>query len=93
LLYRSRLVPRVIPALGLIGAPLLICTVIATLFGGFKLGSPELAALPVAAWEFSLGVWLIVKGFQPCPITAEIAAEAGGLYRMPERQPAQTPTR
>jgi hypothetical protein len=70
LMYRSRLVPRVIPALGLIGAPLLICTVIATLFGGLKLGSPELAALPVGAWELSLGLWLVVKGFKPSPITA-----------------------
>jgi len=76
LLYRSRLVPRIIPALGLIGAPLLICTVIATLFGGFKLGSPELAALPVAAWELSLGAWLVVKGFKPSPITpAPITAD------------------
>ena len=76
LLYRSRLVPRVIPVLGLIGAPLLICTVIATLFGGLKLGSPELAALPVAAWELSLGVWLVVKGFKPSPIIpAPIAAD------------------
>jgi Domain of unknown function (DUF4386) len=74
LLYRSRLVPRVIPALGLIGAPFLICTVIATLFGGFKLGSPELAALPVAAWELSLGLWLVIKGFKPCPITTGMTA-------------------
>ena len=74
LLYRSRLVPRIIPVVGLIGAPLLICTVIATLFGGIKLGSPELAALPVAAWELSLGVWLVVKGFRPCPITAGMTA-------------------
>jgi hypothetical protein len=74
LLYRSRLVPRVIPVLGLIGAPLLICTVIATLFGGIKLGSPELAALPIAAWELSLGVWLVIKGFTPCPITAGMTA-------------------
>src|SRR5579872_7440491 len=73
-MYRSRLVPRVIPAMGLIGAPFLICTVIATLFGAMKLGSPELAAVPVAAWEFSLGVWLVVKGFKPSPITAEIDA-------------------
>ena len=33
LMYRSRLVPRIIPVLGLIGAPLLIAAVIATLFG------------------------------------------------------------
>src|SRR5271154_5367795 len=74
LLYRSRLVPRIIPVLGLIRGPLLICTVIATLFGGLKLGSPELAALPVAAWELSLGLWLVVKGFKPCPITAGMTA-------------------
>jgi hypothetical protein len=74
LMYRSRLVPRVIPLIGLIGAPLLICTVIATLLGGLKLGSPELAALPVAAWELSLGVWLIVKGFRSSPVTAAMAA-------------------
>ena len=33
-MYRSRLVPRIIPIVGLIGAPLLIAAVIATLFGG-----------------------------------------------------------
>jgi len=82
LLYRSRLVPRIIPAVGLIGAPLLICTVIATLFGGLKLGSPELAALPVAAWELSLGVWLVAKGFRPVPITTGMtAADSMPAYR------------
>ena len=72
LMYRSRLVPRVIPVMGLIGGPLLIIAVIATLFRGTghipSLAS--LAALPVAAWELSLGVWLVVKGFSPSPITA-----------------------
>jgi hypothetical protein len=76
LMYRSRLVPRVIPVIGLIGAPLLICTVIATLFGTLKLGSPELAALPVAAWELSLGVWLIVKGFRSSPLTAAMTTNS-----------------
>ena len=73
-MYRSRLVPRIIPLVGLIGAPFLICTFIVTLFGGMKLGSPQLAAVPVAAWELSLGVWLVVKGFRPSPITAAIDA-------------------
>ena len=76
LLYRSRLVPRVIPVVGLIGAPLLIIAVIATLFRG-SVPPPSwavLAALPVAAWELSLGVWLVVKGFKPSPITAGMAA-------------------
>ena len=76
LMYRSRLVPRVIPMIGLIGAPLLIASVFATLFGGIAQYSSlaALAALPVAAWEFSLGVWLVVKGFKPSPITTGIAA-------------------
>jgi Domain of unknown function (DUF4386) len=78
-LYRSRLVPRIIPVIGLIGAPFLICTVIATLFGAMKLGSPEFAAFPVAAWELSLGLWLTVKGFRPSPITA--AMDAAGTPR------------
>jgi hypothetical protein len=72
LMYRSRLVPRIIPVLGLIGGPLLIIAVFATLFGGGETlhGLAVLPVLPVAAWEFSLGVWLVVKGFKPSPITA-----------------------
>ncbi len=71
LLYRSRLVPRVIPGLGLIGAPLLLASVIAVLFGVIDRLSPlaAIAALPIALWEFSLGCWLIVKGFRRTPIT------------------------
>jgi hypothetical protein len=77
LMYRSRLVPRIIPIVGLIGAPLLIAAVIATLFGGgigHVSAFQAIATLPVAAWEFSLGVWLVVKGFNPAPITAEVTA-------------------
>src|ERR1700753_1241288 len=72
LMYRSRLVPRVIPVVGLIGAPLLIVGVIVTLSAGTGHISAfqAVATLPVAAWEFSLGVWLVVKGFRPSPITA-----------------------
>jgi Domain of unknown function (DUF4386) len=82
LMYRSRLVPRVIPVVGLIGAPLLIASVIATLFGGIKLGSPLFAALPVAAWELSLGGWLVAKGFRPSPIAAGMdAASTPPAYR------------
>src|SRR5712691_9034577 len=77
LMYRSRLVPRVIPVLGLIGGPLLMTAVIATLLGG-SIGHVSafaaIATLPVAAWEFSLGVWLVVKGFKPAPITAGMEA-------------------
>ncbi len=77
LMYRSRLVPRVIPVLGLIGAPLLLTAVIATLFSG-SIGHVSafaaIATLPVAAWELSLGLWLVIKGFKPSPITAGMEA-------------------
>jgi Domain of unknown function (DUF4386) len=68
------LVPRIIPVVGLIGGPLLIIAVFATLFGGGGGGQAlhglaVLSVLPVAAWELSLGVWLVVKGFNPSPIT------------------------
>jgi hypothetical protein len=59
--------------LGVIGAPLLFAADIAVLFGLIGIHSPlaGLAALPIALWEFSLGVWLVVKGFNPSPITAD----------------------
>ena len=69
LLYRSRLVPRALPTLGLIGAPLLLASVIGVLFGAFSaISAPALLlAIPIAVWEFSLGVYLVVKGFRPSP--------------------------
>jgi hypothetical protein len=72
LLYQSRLVPRVLPLLGFIGAPLLVASDVAVLFGLVERVSalPAIATLPIALWEFSLGVYLVVKGFRPSPITA-----------------------
>src|SRR6478672_13754144 len=74
LLYRSRLVPRLIPTLGLIGAPLLLAASIAIFFGAPSTALVVVA--PVALWEFSLGVYLVVKGFKPCAITAGMTKEA-----------------
>jgi hypothetical protein len=67
LLYRSRLVPRVIPAIGLFGAPLLLAAFLATYFGVIEQVSSigGLATLPIGAWELTIGVWMVVKGFKP----------------------------
>ena len=35
--------------------------------------------VPVAAWEFSLGGWLVVKGFRPSPIIAALDAAGATL--------------
>ena len=53
--------------MGLIGAPLLLAADLAVFFGVLDRMAPinALAALPVAVWEFSLGVYLTVKGFRP----------------------------
>jgi hypothetical protein len=81
LMYRSRLVPRVLPLMGLIGGPLLIIAVFATLLGQHSTlgGIAALPVIPVAAWEFSLGLWLTFKGFRPSPITAEVTAASAPL--------------
>ncbi len=79
LLYQSRLVPRVLPLLGLIGVPLLLAGDIGTLlnFWGPVSSVSALLALPVALFEFSLGVYLTVKGFNPSPILSSDTRDAG----------------
>jgi hypothetical protein len=76
LLYRSGLVPRVLPVLGMVGAPLLIASNVGTVLGLWGPVSvlTAIAVLPIALWELSLGVYLIVKGFRPSPITAGLLA-------------------
>lgn len=66
ILYTSRLVPRWMPVLGLIGAPLLLASSTATLFGAFEqVTVPSmLLALPIATWELSVGIYMAVKGFR-----------------------------
>jgi len=72
LLYQSRLVPRWLPLLGFTGMTLLVAGDGAVLFGviGQHASTTGLFAIPIAVWEFSLGVYLVVKGFRPSAITA-----------------------
>ena len=64
-LLQGRLVPRVIPLVGLVGAPLLTVSACGTLFGWFDQVSVwgAVGALPIALWELALGLWL---GLQAC---------------------------
>jgi hypothetical protein len=73
LFYQSRLVPRVLSLIGLFGGFLLIAGDIAVLFGLIEQHAPltALAAVPVALFEFSLGLWLLIKGFNPSEITSD----------------------
>lgn len=71
-MYKSRLIPRIIPTVGLIGAPVLFAVNLATFFGHNEQtsGLTALATLPIAFWELGVGFWLTFKGFRPSPVTA-----------------------
>jgi hypothetical protein len=73
LMYRSRLVPRGMAVLGLVGGPLIVLSGGAVLMGVIDADSvwKLVAAGPEFFWELSLGVYLVVKGFKPSPITTE----------------------
>ncbi|MGH2345401.1 MAG: DUF4386 domain-containing protein [Chloroflexota bacterium] len=72
LMYKSGLMPRGLALLGLIGGPLVMASGIAVLFGVFKAGSAgqAVATIPEILWELSVGIYLMVKGFKPSPITS-----------------------
>jgi hypothetical protein len=78
-LYRARLVPRAIPALGMVGSPLLIAFVIGTMLGVTGPGTlfQGIAVAPFFIWELVIGCWMVVKGFDPAsPILAGRQARA-----------------
>jgi hypothetical protein len=73
LMYRSGLVPRGMAMLGLIGGPLIIASGVAVLLGVIEAGGvwQSIATIPEFFWELSLGIWLIVRGFNPSVIASE----------------------
>jgi hypothetical protein len=70
LMWRSRLLPRPMVMIGLIGGPLALLAGIGVLLGAWDItsGLPVALTAPEAIWEFSLSVWLLAKGFRPSPI-------------------------
>lgn len=65
LLFKSRLVPRVLSSIGIVGGVALLTGYLAVMFGLIGQHAPlaGLSSIGVALFEFLLGVWLIVKGF------------------------------
>jgi hypothetical protein len=69
LMYTSRLVPRGMSVLGLIGGPLIIVSGVAILLGVIEADSVwQVAVIPEFIWELLLGIWPIVRGFNPSAI-------------------------
>jgi hypothetical protein len=66
LLYQTRLVSRILPIIGIIGAFTLVAGDVAVLYGVYDQRAPiaGLSAVPIALWEFSLGIYLVANGFK-----------------------------
>jgi len=93
LMYRSALVPRGLAMLGLIAGPVLLARFVGILFGVFEptsvLGS--LTVVPEFIWELALGIWLIVKGFNPSAVASLPTDPDDGVMTGVE-QPAVVPS-
>jgi hypothetical protein len=85
LMLRSGLMPRNMALLGVIGGPLALVGLTFVLFGQWEQDAPTqiLFTLPEIAWELSLSIYLIVKGFRPSPITAAVRGGAGQVSATP----------
>jgi hypothetical protein len=70
LMYTSALVPRGMAVLGLIAGPLIIASGVGVLLGVIEAGGvvQGIATIPEFFWELSLGIWPIVRGFNPSAI-------------------------
>lgn len=72
LLYKSRLVPRALSMIGIVGGPVLLIGYLAVMFNlvGQHDSLAGLSSVFVALFELSLGIWLVFKGFNPKAVAA-----------------------
>ena len=80
--YKSKLVPRFIPILGMTGATLVFICALLVMFGVIEQVSVwgAILALPVAANEMILAVWLIVKGFNESALASMSAKKSVNIF-------------
>ena len=77
LMLRTGLVPRPIAVLGLVGGSLITVSSVAVMFDVYEQTSVigYLMALPVFAWEVSVALWMVVKGFRPATAPGDEARQ------------------
>jgi hypothetical protein len=63
--YRTALVPRILAVWGLVGYAIIFCGMVSEVMGS---GLGLVSSIPGGLWEVFIGVWLIVKGFNPSAI-------------------------
>ena len=74
--YKSKLVPRILAVWGLVGYAVILCGSVVEVLG-FNLLT--IHAIPGGLWEMFIGVWLIVKGFNPSGFASEAANPDDGV--------------
>ncbi len=72
-LYRAKLVPRWLAVWGLVGYAIIFCGMVSAVMGS---GLGDVSSIPGGLWEVFIGVWLIVKGFNPSATASESATTA-----------------
>jgi hypothetical protein len=87
-LYRAKLVPRILAVWGLVEYAIILCGSVLEVLG-FNLLT--IHAIPGGLWEMFIGVWLIVKGFNPSAFGSEPANPDDGELTGVE-QPAGVPS-
>jgi hypothetical protein len=68
-LFQSQLIPRWLSGFGIVAIILMMAACVLALFSGNRITSYIPLAAPIFVQEMVLGVWLIVKGFNP-PVSA-----------------------
>jgi hypothetical protein len=87
-LYRAKLVPRILAVWGLVGYAIILCGSLLEVLG-FNLLT--IHAIPGGLWELFIGVWLIVKGFNPSAFASESTDPDDGVLTGAD-QPAAVPS-
>jgi len=70
LFFQSRLIPRWLSGFGIVAIILMMTACVLSLFSGNRITSYIPLASPIFLQELVLGVWLIVKGFNPSAIVS-----------------------
>src|SRR5215212_5548889 len=83
-LYRAKLVPRPLAIWGLVGYAIIFFGMVSEVMGS---GLGLVSSIPGGLWELFIGVWLIVKGFNPSAFAPESATPDDGDWTG-VRQPA-----
>ena len=65
--YRTKLIPRWLAIWGLAGYAIILLGMVSALMGS---GLGDIFSIPGGLWEVFIGVWLIIKGFNPTVIAS-----------------------